>query len=222
MREIHNILFDLDGTLVDSSGAIRASLTYALERMGACFPAERAVGSMIGLPLLEIFREKFGVVGAEADQAIAHYREHYEAQAAAGTRVYEHVRETLALLHDAGLRLFVATVKPAPIAKKVLCDMQLQPFFSGVAGSSMDHARRDKAEIIRHALRAYGLDASHSVMIGDRGQDIDGARKNGVYAVAVTWGFGSAEELSIAGPDHVVGCASEIPALLSWPLAAGA
>jgi phosphoglycolate phosphatase len=78
----------------------------------------------------------------------------------------------------------------------------------------MDHARRDKADIIRHVLQQYGLEASHSLMVGDRAQDINGARQNGLYAVAVTYGFGSLEELTAAGPDHLVDCASEIPALL--------
>jgi phosphoglycolate phosphatase len=79
----------------------------------------------------------------------------------------------------------------------------------------MDHTRRAKADIIRHTLQQYGLKAGHAVMVGDRAQDISGARQNGLYAVGVTYGFGSIEELTMAGPDHLVGCASELPALLT-------
>jgi len=214
-EKIHHVLFDLDGTLVDSSGAIQAALAHALQRLGRHCPPDFAIAKRIGMPLVDIFRDEFGIVGDPADQAIAHYRDFYDRQAHVGTRVYDRVADTLEHLRASGIGLFVATVKPSPIAEKVLRDMGLKRYFSGVAGSSMDHARRDKADIIRHALQRYGLEASHSVMIGDRAQDIDGARQNGLYAVGVTYGFGSIEELSAAGPDHLVGCASELPALLT-------
>ncbi len=214
MQKIHHALFDLDGTLVDSSGAIQAAVTHALQRLGRHCPSDFAISKWIGTPLVDIFRDEFGMVGDPAEQAIAHYREYYDRHARSGTRVYERVVETLERLYAAGVGLFVATVKPSPIADKVLRDMGLKRYFRGVAGSSMDHARRDKADIIRHTLQQYGLEAGHSVMVGDRAQDISGARQNGLYAVGVTYGFGSIEELIAASPDHLVDCLSEIPALL--------
>jgi phosphoglycolate phosphatase len=217
MREIHHILFDLDGTLVDSSGAIRASLDHALRGMGLVFPDDRPVERLIGMPLVDIFREEFGVTGEPAERAIADYRRHYDAEASSATRVYEHVTESLEALCRAGCRLAVATVKPAPIANKVLSDMGLARYFAGVAGSSMDHTRRDKGDIIRHALREFGLDPARSAMVGDRAQDIRGARGNGLCAVAVTWGFGPRAELAAAEPDHLVDCCSELPGLLLQP-----
>jgi len=215
MQKIHHILFDLDGTLVDSSGAIRAALTHALQHLGRDYPADCAIETLIGTPLVDIFRDRFGIDGDAAEQAIAHYREYYDRQAQAGTRVYDRVAETLDTLCASGIGLFVATVKPSPIADKVLRDMGLRRYFKGVAGSTMDHARRDKGDIIRHALQRHGLDAARSIMVGDRAQDISGARHNGLYAIGVTYGFGSLEELTAAGPDHMVSCASEIPALLA-------
>jgi len=215
MQKINHILFDLDGTLVDSRGAIQAALDHALQSLGRHYPADCPVERLIGTPLVDIFREQFDIVGEPAERAITHCREHYDRQAQAGTRVYERVAETLERLCASGIGLFVATVKPSPIAEKVLRDMGLRRYFTGVAGSSMDHARRDKGDIIRHALQRHGLDAGHSVMVGDRAQDIHGARQNGLYAVGVTYGFGSLAELNAAGPDHLVACASEIPALLA-------
>ena len=214
MQKIHHALFDLDGTLVDSSGAIQAAVTHALQRLGRHCPSDFVISKWIGTPLVDIFRDEFGMVGDPAEQAIAHYRAYYDRHADSGTRVYERVAETLERLYAAGVGLFVATVKPSPIADKVLHDMGLKRYFRGVAGSSMDHARRDKADIIRHTLQQYGLEAGHSVMVGDRAQDISGARQNGLYAVGVTYGFGSIEELIAASPDHLVDCLSEIPALL--------
>jgi phosphoglycolate phosphatase len=214
MHKVHHILFDLDGTLVDSSGAIQASLAHALQSLGRGLPPDCAVESLIGTPLVDIFRDRFGITGAPAEQAIAQYRDHYDRHAHMGTKVYARIAETLDRLCTAGIGLYVATVKPSPVAEKVLRDMGLNRFFSGVAGSSMDHARRDKGDIIRYALQQHDLEARHSVMNGDRAQDIVGARQNGLYAIGVSYGFGSLDELQAAGPDHLVGCASEIPPLL--------
>jgi phosphoglycolate phosphatase len=214
MSDIKNVLFDLDGTLVDSSGAIRSSLVYSLDRLGAHWPDGMAVESVIGMPLLDILHERFGITGDRAELGIRYYREHYDVHARKESRVYDHVEELLERLSRANLRLFLATVKPTPIAEKVLDEMNLARWFSGVAGSSMDHSRREKSAIIGHALNAFGLAAEHSMMVGDRRQDIRGARQNGLRAVGVTYGFGSREELLEAGPDHIVACSSELGPLL--------
>lgn len=209
------MLFDLDGTLVDSSAAIRASLNHALQHLGLRWPDAVAVQTVIGMPLVDIFHERFGLTGDPAERAIALYRAHYAVEARALTRVYDHVEPALHALRDDGRRLYLATVKPTAIAEKVLVEMGLAGHFSGVAGSSTDHSRRDKGDIIRHALDSYGLEAAHSLMVGDRDKDVHGARRNGLYAVAVTWGFGPLEELRAADPDHLVDRCSELPALLS-------
>ena len=214
MREIHNILFDLDGTLVDSSAAIRASLDHALQRLGSGWPADMAIESVIGMALVDILRERFGITGDLAEAGVQHYREHYDVHAQSHSCVYDQIGDVLPQLRCAGCRLFVATVKPGPIAEKVLQDMGLSPWFSGVAGSSMDHSRREKSAIIEHALREFDLAPEHSVMVGDRAQDIEGARRNGLRAVGVTWGFGSPEELAAAGPDHIVHRSGELAPLL--------
>ena len=208
------MLFDLDGTLVDSSAAIHASLVHALEKLGLRWPEALAVETLIGMPLIDMFSEQFGLTGARAERAVLHYRAHYAVEARARTRVYDHVEPALQALRDSGRRLYLATVKPTAIAEDVLVEMALDGYFSGVAGSSVDHSRRDKGDIIRHALEQYGLQGPHSVMVGDRDKDIHGARRNGLYAVAVTWGFGPVEELRAAGPDHLLDCCSQLPGLL--------
>lgn len=208
------ILFDLDGTLVDSRETIGAALLHALERVGVLDPDSVPVETVIGRPLLDIFCAEFAMDIPQAEQAICHYREHYDSLEQAGTKLYPDIREVLSLLRDAGLRMFVATVKPTTIAEKVLADMQLSSFFDGVAGASMSPERRDKASIISHALRKFGLEAGCSLMIGDRDEDIEGARKNGVAALGVAYGYGSREELSAAGPLRIVERAGEIPGLL--------
>jgi phosphoglycolate phosphatase len=170
--------------------------------------------------LLDIFRMEFGLTDEQAYAAIDLYREHYDSLDQAGTRVYENIRDVLPRLRTAGYRLFVATVKPTRIAEKVLSDLDLDSWFDGVAGSSMDSGRRDKSSIIAHALSRFGLDPLRSIMIGDRNQDIAGARENGMRAMAVTYGFGSREELHAEQPEHMVDHSEEIVSLLVNPFMA--
>ena len=198
---IRNVLFDLDGTLVDSSATIAASIVHALERLGVDGDGHAPVSSWIGQPLFDVFTGGFGMSEAQAQTAIDHYREHYDALNQAGTRVYDQVPEVLAGLREHGLSLYVATVKPTAIAEKVLGDLDLRPFFSGVAGGSMGPERRHKTRIIAHALDRFGLDSAQSIMIGDRDQDIEGARANGLRSLGVTYGFGSREEIAACRPD---------------------
>jgi phosphoglycolate phosphatase len=218
--ERHNLLFDLDGTLVDSSRTIRASLDFALNGLAVSQAGRTPVEKLIGAPLLDIFRHEYDMTDEQARAAIVLYRRHYDSLDQAGTLVYEGICEVLPRLRSAGYRLFIATVKPTQIAEKVLVDLDLRKWFDGVAGSSMDSGRRDKSSIIAHALEKFGLDPRRSMMIGDRSQDISGARENGMPAIAVTYGFGSRDELQAARPEHQVDRSAEIVSLLVNPLMA--
>ncbi len=217
MKNIQNLLFDLDGTLVDSSITIGVCIEYALDQLGIAAPGDVEVASVIGRPLLDIFREHYAMTQEQSESAIGHYREHYDRLGQAGSLVYDGVNEALSSLRSNGYRLFIATVKPTGIAEKVLGDLELLAYFDGISGASLGHERRDKASIIAHALKKFALDPMQSLMIGDRDQDILGARANGIPSIAVTYGFGSRNELDSARPDHVVGHSGEIVSLLMNP-----
>jgi phosphoglycolate phosphatase len=215
LSQIDNVLFDLDGTLVDSSETITTCIHHALDRVGVPVAPDMRMDAFIGLSLLDIFRKEFDLTQAQSEAAIVYYRDHFDALGQADSRVYEDMHDVLADLKSAGYRLFIATVKPTSIAEKVLSDLQLRAYFEGVSGASMGHERRDKAGIITHAIKTYALDPARSIMIGDRAQDISGARHNGLVSVAVTYGFGSREELHAARPDHTVDRSRDIASLLS-------
>jgi phosphoglycolate phosphatase len=215
--EVQNLLFDLDGTLIDGSETISTCVHYALDRVGVSANVDTSIEALIGSSLLDIFCNSFAMPEEQAEAAIFHYREHFDRLGQAGTQVYPGVRNVLSDLQNAGFQLFIATVKPTSIAEKVLSDLQLKTYFDGVAGSSMNHERRKKADIIAHALHKHELDPLQSMMIGDRAQDVTGAQDNGLFSVAVTYGFGTREELDAAGPDHMVDHSLEILELLDAP-----
>lgn len=217
---VKNVLFDLDGTLVDSSRTIGMSIDFALDAMDVRSSREMPIETVIGRPLFDIFRNEYSMTDDQAHRAIDLYRDYYDSLNQQGTDVYENIPEVLPALKDAGYRLFVATVKPTPIADKVLTDLDLRLCFDGISGASMGPERRDKSSIIAHALRTFGLDPLQSMMIGDRDQDILGARDHGMPAIGVTYGFGSREELSAAEPAHLVDHSEQILDLLVNPNAA--
>ena len=207
---IRNILFDLDGTLVDSSGTIAASLCHALEKSGLGQADGPAVTSFIGVPLFDIFTSGYGMSESQTHVAIDHYRSYYDELNQAGSRIYDGVPDALSDLREAGYRLYIATVKPTSIAEKVLTDFDLIGQFNGVMGASMGPEHRDKTSVIARAVDRFCLEPDQCMMVGDRDQDIKGAQVNGMKSIGVTWGFGSREEIVNARPDHVAEVSEDI------------
>jgi phosphoglycolate phosphatase len=178
------ILLDLDGTLTDPREGILRCFKYALARAGASIPADEELESYIGPPLRESLAYLLGTENAaRLDDAIAFYRQRFAAQGMFENRIYPGVVRPLTELQALGASLFVATSKP-----QVFAD-----------GSELDGSRSNKGELISWLLDRETLSASNTAMVGDRAQDITGARANGVFPIGVLWGYGSRDELVSAG-----------------------
>jgi phosphoglycolate phosphatase len=111
MKGIHNLLFDLDGTLVDSRETISASLSYALDRMGLPSGIDERIDTVIGTALLDIFCNEYEMGHEQAEIAIDHYRVHYDELRQAGTHIYPDIESVLEHLRKAGFRLYIAMRK---------------------------------------------------------------------------------------------------------------
>lgn len=202
MKACSNILFDLDGTLIDSGPGIIKSVSYALEQMGLPIPENRQeLGKFVGPPLHVSFAEFYGLPPEEVRRAITLYREYYARQGIWECTVYPGVPELLARLNQAGLRLLVATSKPERFAVPVLERRGLAKEFAFIAGADDDNGNRsEKHQVIRYALAACGIEDPASVlMVGDRKYDVAGAGACGIDTVGVLYGYGSTEELTAAG-----------------------
>lgn len=211
--EGRSILFDLDGTLTNPARGITECIRYALAEMAEPPPAE-PLERFIGPPLDETFHHLLAQPDeSRVRRAIEHYRTRFRDTGLFENELYPGIPEVLASLTEAGADLYVATAKPHVFANRIIDHFGLRPFFRGVYGPELSGLRNDKAELIRHLFLEEGLDGA-SWMIGDRKHDIEAARANGVPAVGVLWGFGSREELTAAGADHVVERVDELPRLL--------
>lgn len=209
------ILLDLDGTLTDPYDGITRSVAHALERMGLPGLEERELRSFIGPPL----QDRFAALGLDDDgvrQAVDAYRERFSERGLYENRVYDGVEPMLRALTAASLRLAVATSKPTPFAERILAHFGLSDHVELVAGATLDGTRRAKADVIAFALGELGVDAADAVMVGDRAQDIAGARAHGMRSIGVRWGYAEPGELEAAGADVIVTTPAElVDALLS-------
>jgi phosphoglycolate phosphatase len=213
------ILFDLDGVLVDSRAAISGCISHALEAQGLSDQQLDSLERFIGPPLTLAFAELTGHP-QESDlvlACLASYRERYRDVSLRETTVFPGVPETLATLSE-HYRMAVATSKPFAFAEPLLTFLDLRYRFEHLAAPDLNAHREDKQATIRSALSA--LETTRAVMVGDRSFDILGAHACGIPAIGVSWGIGSAQELTIAGADTIVEAPSDLPRavgqLLSW------
>ncbi len=194
------VLFDLDGTIVDSAADITASLAHMFTKLGLDVPSDDVLRSYVGPPLLDSLRLTAGFDDAEAWEALKIYRDHY-GERALRSPVFPGVAGVLERLHSLGIPIALATSKPESMARKVLDHADLTKYFTVITGASDDEELSTKADIVAEALRrleALGVDVSNPVMVGDRGYDTLGAAANGVPTILVEWGYGSPAEAADA------------------------
>jgi len=208
------VLFDLDGTLIDSEPGITACLAHAFSRIGAELPAREVLRTWIGPPFRQTFPSMLGDDEARIVAAIGHYRERFEDIGWSEHAVYEGIPELIVALADAGHTLAIVTTKPQSQAQTIVDHFPFGAAFARVYGPDPTQAHCAKAEMIAQALIDFDARAEHAVMIGDRYFDIEGARANGVRGLGVSWGFGSIEELRDAGAETIVHVPSELSAML--------
>ena len=209
-----NIFFDLDGTLTDPAEGITNSVAYALSKFGIEVSDRRELYRFIGPPLVDAFMEYYGFPKADAERALAFYREYFAPKGIFENAVIQGIPELLSKLGEQGKRLFVATSKPEPFAVQILEHFSLNGYFEGIYGSTMDETRNKKDAVIAYALEVSGVDKVDTVMVGDRHHDIDGAKKNGMRSVGVLFGYGSRAELEGAGADAIAATVDELQKML--------
>ncbi|MCM3658350.1 HAD hydrolase-like protein [Agromyces mediolanus] len=194
------VLFDLDGTIIDSAGDITRSLAHTFDTVGLPVPDEATLRDYVGPPLLDSLRLSAGLDDEQARHALGIYRAHYN-QRAIRSPVFPGIAGLLERLHAAGIPVALATSKPEAVARTVLEHAGLSRYFTTITGASEDDSRTTKADVVAEALRRLGdagVDALHAVMVGDRGYDILGAAAHDVPTIVVEWGYGSPAEAADA------------------------
>lgn len=207
------ILFDLDGTLTDPATGIVNSILHAINRMGIRDEDPATLTGFIGPPLHESFAQRYRLSAADAFLAVEYYREYFSDQGIFENYLYPEIPGLLNRLAEGQHCLLLATSKPTIYARRILEYFGLESLFSAVWGSEMDGSRTRKGEVIRAALNDPAC-CGDAIMVGDRTDDIRGARENGIPGVAVNWGYGSAGEFAEIPPDFRAEDVGELALLL--------
>lgn len=210
-----HLLFDLDGTLTDSRQGIIRCIQHALRGTGCEAPPAEQLTRYVGPPLARSFSILLGTSEPVLiDRAITTYRQRFERLGMFENSVYPGIEEALSTFAKIGHDLYVVTAKPRIYAGEILSHFGIASLFRGVYGPDLGQRHFTKESLMREAMRDCDAEARQAVMIGDRAEDIIGARAIGLRSVAVTWGYGEREELEAAQPDHLVHSASELVACI--------
>jgi phosphoglycolate phosphatase len=211
---MRHVLFDLDGTLTDSAPGITRCIVHGVDVAGGSVPDLETLWPMIGSPLREIFGALLpGAAPGRIDVAVAAYVERFDQVGIRENSVFPGVVDALRALREAGCELYVATAKGQEVARRVVHQFDLGPWFRAVFGAHHGTGISSKTEVLRHALSAGEIPLGTAVMVGDRNHDVDAARALGVHAIGVSWGYGTADELAAA---HAVAHTPDrLPALIA-------
>jgi len=211
------VLFDLDGTLIDSL----PDLTAAVNRLLATWerpplPAA-AVKEMVGDGAISLVERAFvatgGAVTASWERLLDQFMADYSPRAAETTQPWPGVTGTLARLQAAGLRLAICTNKPADATREVLDKLDLSGFFDLVISSDDTPALKPDPAHVQICLDKLGIGADEAVMVGDSENDFAAAQAAGVATVAVSFGYARGPLASL-GPDRVIDHYHALPATL--------
>ncbi len=216
------ILLDLDGTITDSGEGITKSVQYALEKLGI---EERDIAVLkryIGPPLNESFVRFHGMNEQDSLKAVAYYRERYAVKGIYENKLFEGITEVLSGLKKEGYIVALATCKPEIYVPTILKHFDIEQYFDVAVGSELEGGkRRHKDDVIEEVLRQMmkKMDINESdivsvkadsIMIGDRKDDVLGAKAAGIESIGLRYGFAEKDELENAGADYILENASDI------------
>ena len=205
------LFFDLDGTVTDPGEGITNSVMYALGKFGIKVEDRSVLYPFIGPPLIESFEKYYGFSPEDAGRGVDMYREYYSVRGIFENRLYDGIERVFREQKERGKHIVLATLKPEPYAIKILAHFGVDGYFDLVRGAYLGHSRETKGDIIRSAMSSLGISAPSSVlMIGDRENDITGAKENGVDSVGVLYGYGGYDELKNAGATYIVKTPEEL------------
>jgi len=215
------VLFDLDGTLTDSSEGITRSVQYALDKLGITENDQAMLRRFIGPPLDESFEQFYGLDKETALKAVNYYRERYNDTGIYENVLFDGIDALLAGLKEDGYIVALATCKPEIYVPRILDYFNITGYFDVAVGSELEGGkRRHKNQVIDEVfvrLQKNGHSGQNllgmkekAIMIGDRKDDILGAKASGIQSMGVRYGFAEENELEKAGADYIVNNVQDI------------
>ena len=219
------VMFDLDGTLVDSVPDIAAAVALAMHDLGAPAPEEFSVRDWVGNGVAPLMARALSgdmsgdVPAAQVALAVERFEAHYAGVNGRHSCLYEAVDEVTRDLHARGVRLACVTNKPARFAHALLRATGLASRMSILVGGDTLRRRKPDALPLRHVATRLNVPLAESVMVGDSKTDVGAARNAGCRVICVSYGYNHGEDIHAAGADVIIDSFTELlPALPSTPI----
>jgi len=220
------LVFDLDGTLIDSAQDLCNSVNATLSRFGREPLADKIIAGFIGNGAMILVRKSFAAAGGMADeellaQAHKYFLDYYREHKLDYTYAYDGVLEALAALkelHDQeggpARAMAVLTNKPVRPARDICAALGLAPYFLNIYGGNSFATKKPDPEGLQALMREAGAKPDETVIIGDSQVDVETARNGGAWCIGCTFGL-APESLSANPPDVIVDSPADWPAALS-------
>ncbi len=205
------VLFDLDGTLVDSAPDIAAALNAALAALGQPTHPLPVVTGYVGDGAAKLVERAVGP-HAEVDQEVLleRFKAQYAANVCVHTRVYPGIVETLERFARAGTPLAVVTNKPGDLARSLLRALALEPIFADIVGDGDGFPRKPSPDIALAVCARHAAAPADVLLVGDGLPDLHLARAAGCRVAAVAWGYTPRAALAAEAPDWLVDAPSSL------------
>jgi phosphoglycolate phosphatase len=210
MIAVDLLLFDLDGTLIDSGSDLASSINLMLADLGRSPLTEARIGSFIGDGVRVLVHRSLTATHPDGlppdevlhEKGIALMHSHYADEMFRTTRLYPHVAETLAFFSNK--RKAVVTSKEVRFTKLLLERFKIAEYFDSIVGGDTTPTRKPDPGPVLEAMRQLEGSARQTVMIGDSENDVYAGKRAGTYTCAVSYGFRTADELRKTEPDAIV------------------
>lgn len=205
------VLFDLDGTLIDSKPGILTAIRKTLNAFDVPY-TEEIIDQMVGPPFRISMKELLGINDMSfIEELIKVYRGHYKAGDWRGCSVYDGAEDMLVALKNEGYVLGLATSKPLQYTTIIMEELGLDKHFDYVGGATGDATAELKTDVINAVLDRLGVtDLDSVLMIGDRVYDVEGAKASGVDSMGILWGYGDRAEHVACGADYIISTPHEV------------
>ncbi len=206
------VLFDFDGTLVDSFAAITASVNYVRSHNGLPPMTEDAVKKLVGRGLPRLIADV--IPDGDHQKNVALYYQHHPTVMYKQTHLLPDVVPTLAALHEAGVKLGVCSNKPVAITRKLIEALDVARYFDAALGPEDSGIPKPNPAMVQLALNRLGAKPSEALYVGDMAIDVETARNAGVAVWVLPTGSGDRESLIQAKPDRLIESMSELAAVI--------
>ena len=207
MSKYKLVIFDMDGTLADTSPGILNCIKYTIKQMGLNEISLEQMYSHVGPPMEESYNRNFGLTGDSLKQAVSHHKEYAIQKGFKELKLYDGVLPLIDAIRKNGIKTAVATLKAHDTILKIFDSLEISDKFDIVFGVSQDNPMA-KAQLLNCCIKEIGIEPFEAVLIGDSKYDAIGAMETGIDFIAVTYGFGFKSASDVEQYPHVCVCDS--------------